>query len=414
MKREEACQKIMDVRDIKKSTQENICSNLKMFSKDLDEDDISKMLNEYKKVETYLNNKKGRGNKGLSINTLKTYYISLRTSSVVLGSNKAAIDFYNKKMMEFAVGSDNQKDASEVPEKFEDGKLPPWSDMEELPAKFTGNKEKYSLNHMIVSLYVMQPPRRLEYRTMYFLKEKPAELPSVKPRIDGGDVAENGIPYNYIYPVEDVFEVVLQDYKTIRKRGFGVFKDKLSKELSEVVEGYIDKQKIQDKQPMFATKSGKNKGTPFSSSSFSKKLADAFGVHYTKVSITEQNIRNIYITSNVEGKNLSLGDKKKLAYKMGHTITTQQAYIQNQSPVPQEDSDVAESSQGIVIEPIEPELEEQQAETNAVPDEPSVEVLEQLADDKITKEDVLRSIKKYYDLKVEYMQKKLAMLDKML
>lgn len=413
----EVCDKIMVARDITASTRKSICDNLKMYSKDLKETDIIKMLEDYEKLDSYLQNKKSNRGKNigqnLAPNSLKTYYTTLVTASKALKIKDDAMQFYTKRMEQYAKQSDEQRDEAIVPEKFEDGKLPPWSDIEDLQSKFV-DKEKYSIDHAIVALYTTQPPRRLEYRTLYLLDQKPEAEPTVKPRYDDGDVDSKGIPFNYIYPKGDLYDVVLRDYKTNRRKGFGVFKNTLSKLLSEILKGYIEKAKIKPNTPLFPTKQGKNKNKPMADTNFGKRLVTALGIHYKKVELSEQNIRDMYVDSVVKrNPDMSVKKKKEIAYLMGHTFQTQQeAYGKNQSPQQTPQDEPQDEQPEITTESIEPEPIPIQEEAES---SPSVEILEQVEKlDKVDKESVLRSMKQYYDLKAEYMRKKIAMLDKML
>lgn len=415
MKLEQACKKVLEDRNIGTSTQKSICDNLRMLSNDLKESNIIKLLNDYKRVEEYLNKKPGRGTEGLAINSFKKYYTAFKSASSVIGCTQEAIDFYDKKMMEYAKQSSKQNDESLVPEKFTEGQLPRWSDVTSLPAKFTGD-EQHSREHLIVSLYVMQPPRRLEYRTLFYLKEKPKEEPKMRHRLEEGDKDANGVPFNYIYPDGDAYQCVIRDYKTVRRAGFGVFKVKWSKEISDVVTGYIKKAKIQDGMALFPVKSGQSKGLPASASSFSKQFSDAFAVHYKKYQLGEQNIRDMFVDSNIKRKRLSVKESKRYAWLMGHTFETQQtSYGKNQSPHQSEASGSGSApiqTQEIEPDPIEdieeaPEEPQEQEVEQEEPQEPEVvEVVE-----KTTKEEVLATIKKYYELKIKLMEKKLAMFE---
>jgi hypothetical protein len=429
MKIEDACKAIMDDRDIKASTGKGICGNLKMFAKDLKEikkidymGNIKAMLNNYTDVGEYIENKKGRKGESLAINSKKTYYTACKSASVVLKCDAQAIKYYDIHMTDNAKESDEQRDKSEVPEKFTDGRLPPWTDVKDLPSKFEG-RQKYSIQHLIVSLYVMQPPRRLEYRLLYLLDKKPNGELKIKPRFDDGAVDDKGIPYNFIYPNGDTYDVVLRDYKTIRKKGFGVFKTTFSKTLADVIKGYIVKEKTKVGTPLFPTKTGKNQGQAMLQPNFDKKFKEAFAVHYNKVSLTEQNIRDMYVDSEVKQKSLPVGEEKRIAYLMGHTFKTQQeSYGKNQPSSGTKSTSSTSSGESeqdsIRTERIEPEpmegVDEQQAESEPLP-QPSVEILEEVEKlDTTTKEDVLRSIKRYYDAKYELVKRQLEMLDKTL
>jgi hypothetical protein len=190
-----------------------------------------------------------------------------------------------------------------------------------------------------------------------------------------------------------------------------VFTNTWSKELSDVASGYIKKANIKNMQPLFPITSGTNKGQPQTQSNFSKAVKAAFRVHYKKHEITEQNIRDIYVSSNIKGKNISMKVRKSIAYLMGHTVKKQDDYIKittQESDANVDSEETCTACQDAATDPIEVDDGDSMPPLEPIDDE-EVEVVE-----KATKEEVYATMKKYYELKIEYMQRKLAMLDKMI
>lgn len=326
MSLDELCKKIGDHstrkgEDRKSGASDTVCNHLKMFAKDLNAmNDIIPMLNDYKAIETYLSNKKGRGGGSLSINSLKSYYTSLKLGAEVAGANKDAIEAYTKKMNEYAGISNEAIKENVIPEKFVEDGMPVWDNIKGISSKFT-NGSKYGQNHMIVALYTLIPPRRLEYRTMVYLDKKPSKQPVVKPPKARGDKDVDGNPWNYIYPEGDSYKMVIGDYKTNKQ--YGLYEVKVPEELAKVVKGYINKQNVKN-GGYFITKSS---GKPYADSAFSRRLTGAFAIKYEKHRLTVDNLRHIYI-NNLDLNQFSIKEKEDIAKAMGHSVAKQAEYKQ--------------------------------------------------------------------------------------
>jgi hypothetical protein len=132
------------------------------LAKDLNSlDDMIPMFNDFKAIETYLNDKKGRGGGTLAINSLKSYYTSLKLGAEIAGASKDAIDFFTKKMNEYAGVANAEREENYIPKKFGD-EMPPWSDTVDISSLFAGSA-KYNIHHLICALYTLIPVQRLEY-----------------------------------------------------------------------------------------------------------------------------------------------------------------------------------------------------------------------------------------------------------
>lgn len=403
--------------DRKAGASASACKQLTMVATDLNAtNDIIPMLNDFKKVEAYLANKKGRTG-SLTINSLKSYYTSLKLSAEVAHANKDAIEFYTKHMNEQAFVANRAVKENMIPEKFKDG-MPEWKDIKDISSKFTSGS-KYGQNHMLTAMYTLIPPRRLEYRTMYYLDKKPTKAPHVKPPKEKEGKDSDGIPWNYLYPDGNSYTMVLSDYKTDKQ--YKVYQTKLPVELGKVIAGYLKKQSIADGDLFFT----KQSGDAYTQSHFSKRLTNAFKVKYAKHPLTADNLRHIYI-NHLDLNELSIKEKEDIAMAMGHSWQIQAEYKQvkkgkkaqttsNDSNVDEQTNGGAETSRDAEARG-EFDLDEPVHDDNDDSTEPTQEQEPQAQQEPQTsaKEDLIRTMKRYYELKIQLLERKLAMLENVL
>lgn len=425
---EELCKKIAEHstrkgEDRKSGASDTVCNHLKMFGKDLDAtNDIIPMLNDFKKVEAYLANKKGRSGGSLSTNSLKSYYTSLKLASEVAHANKDAIEFYTKHMITHANVSNQAVKENVIPEKFADDGMPEWKDIKDISGKFTSGS-KYGQNHMLTAMYTLIPPRRLEYRTLYYLDKKPTKAPVVKPPKEKGDKGTDDIPWNYLYPDGNSYTLVLSDYKTNKQ--YKVYQTKLPVELGKAITGYLKKQHVADGDLFFT----KQSGDAYTQNQFSKRLSNAFKVKYDKHPLTVDDLRHIYI-NHLDLNQLSIQEKEDIAVAMGHSWQKQAEYKQvkkgkkaqvasnesdNNSDVDEMTNDRAETSRQ-AEERGEFDYDEPAHVDNDDSTEPTQEPQPEPTQEPQTseKEDLIRTMKKYYELKIKMLEKKLALLENVL
>lgn len=407
---EQACDILAKSKDNKGTTDYSKCATLKRFARELNQTDALKLLNNYKAIEAFINNLKGRGGGELAPNSKKTYYTTLKTYADALKCAPAAIKFYTEKMEEFKKIAEDEDDLSKIPQKF-NGRLPTIDEMKAVLDKFTG-RQKNSAAHLIAAFYTLIPPRRLEYRKVIYLDKKPNAAPIVKPAKAKGDRTAAGVPYSYIYPQGNKYVMVLGDYKT--DKDYGVYETELPADLSAIITAYIKKARVTNDKYLFAT----TYGNPFSSGSFSKKLTAAFDGKYP-VSISVDDLRHIYATG-LDGANTTFARRKEIANAMGHSVEMQLRYVKNnagenqQAPAPQEDQQEQEQEQEEAQgEQQEPE-EQQEEEQAPAPEEPAADNDDVEIVENITKADVLAQMHRYYKLKADYMAKKIALLEKMI
>lgn len=405
--------------DRKSGASDTVCNHLKMFGKDLDAtNDIIPMLNDFKRVEAYLADKKGRSGGSLSTNSLKSYYTTLKLAAEVAHATKDAIEFYTKQMNQHANVSNQAVKENTIPEKFADDGMPEWKDIKDIASQFT-NGSKYGQNHMLTAMYTLIPPRRLEYRSLYYLDKKPTKQPVIKPPKEKGDKDNDGTPWNYLYPDGNTYTMVLTDYKTNKQ--YKVYQTKLPVELGKVITGYLKKQNIENGDLFFT----KQSGAMYSQSEFSKRLSNAFKVKYDKHSLTVDDLRHIYI-NHLDLNQLSIQEKEDIAVAMGHSWQKQAEYKQvkkgkkapvvsnEDSNVDEQTNDGAETSRD-AEERGEFDLEEPEhvdIDDSTEPTQTQEEPQQQPPTS--AKEDLIMTMKKYYELKIKMLEKKLAMLESIL
>jgi hypothetical protein len=444
---DELCKKIgeyatRDGTDRKSGASDTVCNHMKMFGKDMNSlDDMIPMFNDFKAIETYLNNKKGRGGGTLAINSLKSYYTSLKLGAEIAGASKDAIDFFTKKMNEYAGVANAEREENYIPEKFGD-EMPPWSDIVDISNLFAGSA-KYNIHHLICALYTLIPVRRLEYFTMVYLDKKPDKEPVVKPHKlkKSQHKDDEGNPWNYIYPDGDAFHMVLGDYKTIKT--YGLYQITLPADLSKVIKGYMKKNNVKHGEYLIRNQQDNAKALPEANAS--KKVTNSFALKYNKFSLSVDSVRQVYITSlvkdafEVNGKKFSQmtkREKKDLATSMGHSPEERDEYARVQ-PKPKkartanvvEDSTDTNEAGPSNPTPARAERAPTRASTepSAVSNEPSQEEAvesqeaesipttdEVQPDATSAKEDLIRTMKKYYELKIKLLERKLAMFDNVL
>lgn len=418
---EELCKKVAEHAtrkgdDRKSGASDTVCNHLKMFAKDLKAmNDIIPMLNDYKKVDDYLSKKPNRTGGSLSINSLKSYYTTLKLAAEVASADKDAIDFYTKKMNEYAGVANQAVKENTIPEKFVDDGMPEWKDIKDISSQFTSGS-KYGQNHMLTAIYTLIPPRRLEYRTLYYLDKKPSKEPIAKPPKDKGDKDTDGIPWNYLYPDGNSYTLVLTDYKTNKQ--YKVYKTKLPIELGKTIAGYLKKQDITNGNPFFS----KQSGNMFNQNEFSKRVSNAFRVKYNKHSLTVDDLRHIFI-NHLDLNALSIKEKEDIAYDMGHSWQKQAEYKQvkqkgkkaqvvseSDSEHDEQTNDRAETSRQ-AEERGEFDLDDTPHDEPEPEPEPTPQEEPVQPSQTNSKEELIATMKKYYELKIRILQKKLDMLE---
>jgi hypothetical protein len=332
--------------ELKLSTIKGYIDLIRIIARDLKgADNVIKMLEDFTKVEDYLQAKKTPKGDKLAVNSLKKYYSALNISAKVANITPDAQKFYQTRLFNYMQKSEEDRKNNYIPEKFGNA-LPKWKELGSLTGKFEGNNE-FSLAHLIVSLYTLTPPRRLEYFSVKYLSKKPGRRPQIRPPQATEDVDDDKVPYNYIYKEtkSGLYRIVLGDYKTIDN--YGIFDNTYSKELSAIIDGYVEKQNMRSGMYLLLNTKRKKFGR---SGDQSNAVKDAFNVVYKDHAITLDNIRHIWTTSlhdnefkvDIEGKDMTYREmtsleKEELARLVGHSVIMSENYRQIR-PRPQKKS----------------------------------------------------------------------------
>jgi hypothetical protein len=407
------------------STVKGYMSQIKRVANDLEYslDNVIPWIEDFSSIHEYAQEKERTGQ--FSTNTMKTFYSAFNLASKIADVSEDVQKFYQTNMFEFIKKSRKKAEKNYIPEKF-GAKLPSWAELVDLSSKFVDKDEKYNINHVTVALYTLTYPRRLEYYSTIYLDKKPTHRPTRRPKGDNDDFDAKGTPYNYIYPTGTGdnlrYHFVSGNYKTKDKHF--IYENTFGKELSSIVKGYIDKRKIKSGEYLLLN-ALRNKFK--TSGDRSKALKVSFGKHYKKYEVTENDIRHIWETSMQQNefkvpvngtekyfKDLTTGDKEEFAYHLGHSVATAENYRQI-VPHPnwvrkQKALTKAREEAG------EPEPEVQQEAQPEPQNDPNDGLVDEPIDDvgidvgTTTKADVLFTMKKYYELKIKFIEKQLSML----
>jgi hypothetical protein len=407
MKIDIVCRKINQDANINSQVAKLYCSTMTMIAKDIDESNIKKLLNDYKVVSDYIENKTNKAHKPLAINTKKTYFINLKKVADIIKCNAAAIKFYEEKMMHYADISKKNEGDNIVPARFGD-ELPNWSELATLHKEFKGGA-KFGVNHLIVGLYTLLPPRRGEYCNLIYLDKRPDIAPVVQPKKRRNKHRSIGnIPYNYIYPDGETYKMVLGSYKT--DVSMGVYETNppydIPAELANIIKGYIKKVGVSNDEYFIRTTLVANtdgKYNAYKEPSFTSKITAAFKVKYEKHRIGVDSLRHIFITTGVDLAKLTTNERNALGNAMGHSLTQQDRYRQIQSSDENNEIEVEEQ------EPIEVEKEascEECAHKVIDVEKPQ----EQPANKVITAQDLINKQYELASIQIEYFKTKLSKL----
>jgi hypothetical protein len=322
-----------DVPSLKIKSAKTYISHLKLFMTEMKIDNVHSLLNDFMKTDEYIQNKtsKRSGGKPITLETMRTYYVTINSLSLHVDFvKKQAKDFWQQRQDEYNKKCHEERAKNKVLKKH--GSTPPkWSDLKVLPSQFT-NGSKFGVNHLVVSMYTLIPPRRGEYRTLMYLDKKPeANDAAVRPRKSTNELRDsNKVPWNYVHPNDDgTFTIVLRDFKT--NQTYDTYEKVLPEDLSAIIKGYIDKQKIEPNSVIFHTnRDRKERGEPWvplKDGNWSNKVTNAFKVKYDKHSIAIDELRHAFINS-LKLNDMTTEEKETIALAMGHSTRYQDLYRQ--------------------------------------------------------------------------------------
>jgi integrase len=219
-----------------------------------------------------------------SHNYKKTFYIAI--VSILKLDKNPLMDAYKVKMDEY-----NKKQAEIYQEQLlSPGEQEKFMDWKEI-LKVQRTMEKGTLDHLLVSLYTLQPPMRLDYCGMKVVTTHPEAK-------DGNYLVMSDKPY-----------FIFTQYKTVKR--YGVVIKEVPKPLVVVLKRYF-------------------KGYPtdilfqMSETAFSKLIGDVFEKHTTK-RVTCNILRHSYV-SHIKRNDKTIKEQIKLSKDMLHSVSMSDVY----------------------------------------------------------------------------------------
>ena len=222
-----------------------------------------------------------------NLNTQKTYLAEL---VVFLKKNNIEHSKIKEKLTE--IYNKSKEDALNKEEVITTKKKNSLINYNEYLECYKKNKHKLNIHDLlVVSLYILQPPRRI--KDYHLLKYKSGS--------------------NRIYYENNDMFIELNDYKT--SKTYGKFKCKIEEDLKQIIEEYIKDYDISEDDYFFGYTN---------SCSLTCRLKK---INYmlTGKQMSLNDIRHIRISEFLQS-NPSIKQKKQLAEKMGHSVSTQATY----------------------------------------------------------------------------------------
>jgi hypothetical protein len=276
---------------IKESSKKLYLSNIKRLNDNKDPEDYNFLKNTTKILDKI---------KHLKDNTKRTYLISIVSILKDQPKYKKAFDIYYNKMMEYNKNLKTNTNKSETQNENwmnQEDIVKLWSESLNEVNQLTKSKRKLDesefeilTNFLILSLYVLIPPRRNDYLKMLILQE-PTELNN---------------EYNYLDVKNKKF--IFNNYKTS-----GTYKTQeieIPKKLMDVINLYLKFRKDKQNLSPFLVKPD---GLPFESNNAITRILNK--IFKKKISVSM--LRNIYLTDKYSKENK---EKQSDAKMMGTSV----------------------------------------------------------------------------------------------
>jgi hypothetical protein len=178
-----------------------------------------------------------------------------------------------------------------------------WSEIMDIYEKIKNNENLKNI--VFVSLFILQPPRRLQdYQYLKLIYNKPSKLDK---------------NYNYLV-LKDKPYFIFNKYKTSSK--YGTQKIDINKKLKPLLIKYIENNKINENDIVFNNWSNKT---------FEQKIKKLFNKYTDKI-ITINILRHSYISYMTDTNKLkTLNDREQLAYSMAHSVKISLLYYKKEN-----------------------------------------------------------------------------------
>lgn len=295
--------KTINDKELSENSVKDYVRNIKTLSKNLEEDDIEKLLKDYKKVINHIEKNK----KWVSANTKKIFYIAIRSilKYKIVEVSKRAEEEYEKNMMEHSNKASDIAKLNKKPTIVQDNNLK-WSDVERSFRDLQNDDMKKGENYVsteqaLLSMFVLLKPRRLDDYIDCQVYGKQSNKENLKHK-----------NYIVITSKQDRATLVINKYKT--SKSLGTFETKLTEEHTKILKNYHKRFKTGNQ--LIRTQNGyKYKET----SNLSKILSDIFLKYLGINGIGIHMLRRLYITA-LDFNNLSIKQREDIAFSMGQTF----------------------------------------------------------------------------------------------
>lgn len=249
-----------------------------------------------------------------ALTTRRNYLGAILVALPIVPESEEVLDFYKEKLSKV---NEQYSDKIATHEKSESQEKN-WSSLEELrdvyleykkqikkdkylqKEKLDSKEFNYLTNYLIVSLYTLMPPIRLDYIMKVIDKE-----------------SDDDDKHNFLLnKSRNTKMFIINEYKS--SKSYGKIKLKIPSELNSIINLYLKFHKDKDNFIL------NSRGSGVTANNLGKMITNAFSKYINK-KITLNLLRHIYISENVTLAKDS--DDSKLANKMQHSTSTQQKYI---------------------------------------------------------------------------------------
>jgi hypothetical protein len=250
-----------------------------------------------------------------ALTTQRNYLGAVLVALPILKNSEELLEFYKGKLEKVSNEYQDIVDSHKKTDKQEVN----WSSMAELSQilssykkamlkintmreKLTQREFFFLTNYVVVALFTLIPPTRLDYAPMSIIEN---------------DKEDNGKKNYLVNKSRNKKYFIINEYKSSKSYGKQIIK--IPSGLNSILNLYLKFHK--DKSSFLLN----SRGTPLTANGLSKLLTSSFGRYSKNKKITLNLIRHIYISENV--KLTKDTDESKLANSMMHSASTQQTYI---------------------------------------------------------------------------------------
>lgn len=286
------------------------------------ETDMKALLENFASVDAWVDAK------GWAKSTYTLTYTSLYRAAQVLGLTKVA-DHYNDKMTSYSKENIEVTKQNKGKESIEKATGNATLSLSDLQSKVRALSD-YDADHALLALYILMPPRRLEYRYLKYYGKNPMTGPEpsgvkdIRPARRPVEEREDddGIGWNFVYKKSSkVLRMVLRVHKEAGVQG--VYATDLSEEVSGILMKYITLKKVSDDGgDLFRKPNAQGNNHTYESPAFSLLITRVLKRLTGIDNLTANDLRHAAATNIRAGNTATYAAKEDLARAMGHSVNT--------------------------------------------------------------------------------------------